>query len=1688
MADDGIMEALRALLRDLTTTSELLKQKSDDEDGDARGVSALARIAQSPLLEILADKFRGLLDKPPRKKESRDAVLSGKAHIADQEWTLNKEFQDIVLQVADELDLDELEAAMLCLQAETEEAALGRPRKESAIIRFHQQRQLLLSCILSLLELAKEEEELLVNGLTDDVAGLSQYVSDIILRENRPGAPNSTSKPRFVLACTSAMQGIRTWLDKLAEYQNSAAVLGRASDPQFQEIFEFSRISLIQQHEVLSVILCFAIEKTIALEDDFVDFLRLLKATQKYDATTVHLIPVLGTFITVFGSTEGSGSVEQARKLNEIVYQHTENDTRQLPYLNAATRAWWIAEYSGWYMEDAAGSALPNIDIEKEDKERAAHFVEALKDGAFDFLLAVAADVTTSEWQDSSRKELRQWLQNRTPYLPHGNVPFSMPLQDQLAAKLEVFVDAFISNMPDVLRTLKKEEDEQRQAIQGVQQDLDLERFLLIIAYTCEGRPELANAFWSDPESNLAGFLQWASRRSTTPLQIVFCDMLQSLADSEENATYAHEFLLDEGHQLRKSSITWTHIQKEIQYFANQIREKPVSSQPNAPRGGRFANEPTEMEPETAMLHESYLKLITKLATQSEAARQYLFKDSLLKLLFEVISSLVTPRVRAYAFQALGALLCRKNKEQNFHMWDYLECCLTGYFISPASTRIMASSPVPPPSSFYMEALFSEMSHHLDEASAFIQFLVVLTSLPDGLSRLNDALPFPENLGVSTRTRPGIEPHVDFTLGHMFSMRVQDAQDVAQQRVLRFRCMDFALTCISSFNEDLIVFSTETNLSIDSAIETKDLESYVMLHPFARVMEWMYDSRFIKSLLDTIHQSTADIGKATADSPLMLGVLRAIDTVSRALDLQPTYLDLVRPLMRSQPRNPSRSIFTPTSNGAFGSIEDGLMTSMTLLSDLGSYCGVGNPDLTLASLRLLEKIAASPRAISAWESGPPNQGQRNKAIVALDEHGDAEAVAATFIAEFSTPLDFTRQTESSDYQIKACVLDFLYSCIRATPNRPTIAHLLLGFRCGPATLHIEPRTSFDQRSSLFHALLPVVIEVPVKDEEGVMRTWLINLKYKVMRILKLLWSSPLSAGIVLDELRENDFLFHILLQGLVAQPSPIWDGCEANDPDFLATPAAQGYVDYLSIRAMALEYTTHELCSVSQGQTPALKRRVFDALGGQVIVEGMEPIQVPSVFELKDSLPQESLFIASPPDLKAYADVDLRTCLEEDDDGIPVYNINKVQEIILLKRKEADKSRQVALPQDISAMDAEEANLVSYVVYLNRLTQVKSYSLKLLKAWAKLLMVMADCNDFRGTNKVAFNLQTLQAMMPSLERYGTENPSAAYELAKLAKVLLYRLDFATMTSADKESRAVENLMSDKLFQLLQICLKAISKWVGNHELRAIYYSICYRHLTGLVDNGIGVGSGVRKTARTIQVFGEKLLNVVCDDAFCGDAACQSAALILLSTLVQLAKQENDNYVVEALNKLNFISILVDSLRDVLQEWVAINRTGNPEQHHYLNAKLALLLQLCQTREGAKYVLHANLFRTIEQSGLFAVDPELQVGSADARALEKHYTLLVKVARIVGAAIVSRGSHNVLQGRRFLTDHRMLVMHVLKRSVGIGAGVGKIDPVLMERIEELAEVFMVMVTATGFLEFEGEALPEERKTRAPVLFH
>ncbi|KAL3953623.1 hypothetical protein ACCO45_011579 [Purpureocillium lilacinum] len=868
-------------------------------------------------------------------------------------------------------------------------------------------------------------------------------------------------------------------------------------------------------------------------------------------------------------------------------------------------------------------------------------------------------------------------------------------------------------------------------------------------------------------------------------------------------------------------------------------------------------------------------------------------------------------------------------------------------------------------------------------------------------------------------------------MGLVFANKSQDLQDKHQIRVLRLGCLEFMLTCLSTFNEDLIVMANETNIQIDSVIATTDLATYVCKHPFARVMEWMFNDKVMTSLFNTIHQEPADVGNAAPDSPLILGILRAVEVITKVLELEATYLDLVRPLIKLQ----SGQRRQPVANAAYASFQDGLVTRLNLVVDLGNYCGIASGEDGFIIKDNRDLVRVEPGA------------HRNKAIVALEANGEHEAISRSFGSELMAPLEAQREAESPNYIIKIYILDFLLQCLQTTPKEPTIAHLLLGFTCGVDSLSVDNTGSFVTRTSLFHSLVRLLFEVPSADAQG-MRHWLIALKSRVMRILHILWTSPLSSQLVINELRDNEFLFHLLIRESVIQPDVPWEGQNVATIQFPMTEGAPTLIDFLTLRSLTLEYIAMELCMISQGRMPSVKRRIYDALNGQVIGEGNQPIQTPTVFDLYDFLLPEGLWDVPPPQLAFYKDLDVSSCLETDTDLNEVYNVDRVREILLLKRSEKQGR-------------GEETVIVEYLLSSNRQKQVGTQCLRVLKSWTKLLLIMVECNDFKGTAQTSFFLQALQAILPSLETFASDRPEEALELAKLARVLLFKLDAAS--GDDSDNPAIGNLVSDKLYQLFQTCLQAIGKWAGSP----------------------GLSSTRPKTTKTIQVYGERLINVICDDAYCGEPTCQAAAFVFLNALVNVGRHEGNNHVIETLNRLNFIGILVDSLRNIMQEWHDAFSSGYTDQQNFQNARLALLLQMAQSRAGAKYILYANFFRTIESSGLFAADPELQTDARNSRALEQHYDLLAKVSRIIGAALLSRGSHNAVQGRKFLTDHRMLVTHTLKRSAGIGSdGVAE---ALDEKIGDLADALMVIIAATGFLEFENEATTGSTKPDLS-LFH
>ncbi len=118
------------------------------------------------------------------------------------------------------------------------------------------------------------------------------------------------------------------------------------------------------------------------------------------------------------------------------------------------------------------------------------------------------------------------------------------------------------------------------------------------------------------------------------------------------------------------------------------------------------------------------------------------------------------------------------------------------------------------------------------------------------------------------------------------------------------------------------------------------------------------------------------------------------------------------------------------------------------------------------------------------------------------------------------------------------------------------------------------------------------------------------------------------------------------------------------------------------------------------------------------------------------------------------------------------------------------------------------------------------------------------------------------------------------------------------------------------------------------------------------------------------------------------------------------------------------------------------------------------------------LVNAGFFAAVRGSDLFSVDPDLGIEIDNPQALAQYYRLLLAVTRIITSVTLSKGAQNetiIAQARGFLLENRALLVAVFKRDAKIG-GVSFDDKGGSGgSVEELVELFGVLIEMTGFLE-------------------
>ena len=1613
--------------------------------------------------------------------------MLGNIKIEEDEYAINQEFRESATQLAEALDLDELESARLLLESQDDAEILGRSIITSAVVQFHRRRTWLLDCLRLLLTVATNVD------IDEDIRSVARDLLGLIL-ETKDGPARNGSL--YIRRCLDSMSEIEKWAQALADRKQGALAMGETSTPEFDEIISFQQQSLGQQHETLGAVVNILIKANYSTVEDFLKLLEYMPKVARWNALALHYVPIITAFTTEYGSSDGNGSLRDARILNQRIMDSRANAPWSLRSLQAAMVTWWLAEYSGWYSEPLTGSPLQGVNLEEEARQRSEVFFQALNDGAFQCTLSICSQIIPFEWYDPSRTGLIEFLLQDSSYLPQDLGAPPTYFQELIMEQFETFADAFITNMPDTLRRFKSEEDFQRRnflaslpadnRVGAFEQPLHLERFLVIISFAFDNRVVAAQSFWSDVDSNLYGFLQWASKRQSTPCVGAFCEMLRAISQGEDPATSAHHFLLEEGNvassKIRRiSSLSWAQIFGELNLYVAKIREQPQAARPGNTYSSKQSVDDID-EPESVLMLQTYLRLVSHLCAESTVARNWVLSQPelhILDLMFHLCNNTVPSRLQACAFSVLQSLLTDKTPDTSIAIWTNLDRWVSGAY-NP-SPNVPRPNKISNPATWAEEVTLGAIATGFEQANNFVGLLQSLVRPAVQGTGLNDHLPFPENLGQAYRM-PGIEPYIDFVLGKVFPPMAPQTERSLERRVLNWNILNFVVTCLATFNEDLVILSNKSSAAVDEAISTSSLLAYVRLHPFSRVMAWMFNEKVLAALFRATHQPINDISNASPESPLVLGLIRGIETMNLVMDLQSIYLDLVRPLIKED----SAGRRKPVMNPSLTSFEDSVSTNLDLVVDLGLYAGIGNQDLSVSSLKLLEKLSSSRKLNVQPPPGSSNRLHGNRMIGALEQNGDLERIARSFCLA----LEFDeREIElgplSPVWTIKSITLDFLINCLLASNGRPTIAHAFLGFACHELTVDVEPDGVFANGSSLFHAVLHLVQEYPDGIELN-LQLWALSLRQKATDVLTILWTSPLTSSLVLPELRANSFLFTLFLQQRFLDQNTIWDGRVLRDPDFMFTDSAEALQQSLWQRCSLMKYAATETRLVIAENIPSLRARIFSTYLGATTFPDGEQLANATIFDLLDFAELVTINSVPTPRFNYFAGLDFSVSVE----GEPsifgsCHNIKLTEELINLRLNELKRLGRLEDPNEAQKIDDEAMQILRCFQSENNQRRLRSARQQTLTAWADLVALIIGTCDSEYADKAALILQTFQLITPKLEQFVSNNAPEAIVIAQLVQALIFRLDFKS--PALNQSRA-SGVANDRLFQVYRTALRAIPCPGLSSSLREVLYITTNRYLSGMAEVPSALTQR-RHGMKSIKLAGDKLMDIVCDDAYGASPTCRIAAVLLLDSLARLAINDGSDYIVNSLVRTNFLQILVESVETMPQDLRETPARDLPLLLVLYSWKLSLLLTLSRSKLGASLLVNAGLFPAIRASGLFGVDPDIGIEIDNPEALSQYYRLLLALTRVVTSVTLSKGAQNdtmIAQARAFLIENRALLVAVFKREAKIG-GVSFDDKGGGASVEELVELFGVLIELTGFLDVSSHPLLHSCKVQADRMF-
>lgn len=1651
------------------------------------------------LLSDLRTDLGALTIVPSKNAASRTSLESGKIKIGKVEYEVNQEFKIAAVELADELNIDELISAEFLLdeQKVQGEGITVETLKDCAKAAYYLRQQHILEIV-----------SYIYNASPDN-----QLISTMWKKDDT------------VKSLLKSFQCVHEELAAIHQLVQKAKILEVGNTQDFKMKISFRRNSLQTQHDTLSEILYGIVSRDLLTVSQFKEFLNFLSTSYDVDDLFItHLLPSLVLFISKIAIL----SEHDVKQLHSDLIKDLKKDDAYKTPIKVLVILIFLTYFISWCKSSADRLNEFDFDIAVESP-----MVLAVQLGAIEQLLIINASIATIVSSTSTSAsiepmyDLRSLLEQHLPrlepkrvldineeetrrlkatnpnttsqiYIHIKQTTISDNLISFITSSLHQFTQSFISDAAFLLIKLKDQEEdlllsskseEVPTSLESISKRADLERFYLAVYYLYNSRSDLISEFWEDRESNAFGFITWASKASDPLLmKCAFLMMVSALTkggEEEKNSMYVYHFIAG------LENCSWSKIYEDFKKEMETLKSMEV-------KDGEVLN----ISEETSLKLSSYFNIIYSVALNGNNEIRSSFDSILLDSLFEFLK-LDTVLV-GQSLRVISSLVC---KERRAMIWENIDIWLFGYQFGS-----------------FKEAFQARLTAFPDVVG-FIELLETLLSSNDVSYTGKYELPYPQELGYQRR-KAGISPYLEFLLSDV----LYHSHDLyfEEQLTLQEPILKIMVNCLSQFDPKLILMSFPASVNLNNIVGTGNFAKFVQTNPAPVALSLLFQGKVARCLLDVVATGSDDINDKLATEKQVQCVDLALTVLGKIFDLEVTYFDELLPILRKH-----NCYLQPSSFGVIGmnSFYEILLSNLPVVAHLALYVGSKHLAIASKSIKLLKMFAKSQQL---------GNHSPSKLLTILDSVNESLRIKHGFIDQLASP-DFINE---SSVILKLDILQFINDNLAFTDKSITISHFLLGFDVRNGISLGSKQTFIGSSKSLLSTIIFIL-------ESSYLSLNSHDIEYPPSRfaslsleILLKLCRGTLSSELVLEHLRGFELLDKLLETPRIDQRT-LWSGTRFNPEmahltKFNSSNGIGAFLALLNQRNFILQYLSLELHRTSiSGSISKTRSYIKSLINGNGKITG--PPKVLSLIDVLDFSFTDLPIAGSQQQgqLQFFENVDLNFDLNHIKlsnnvlQGGQLFNLEEVDVLLDLHLRELavqglyhtqaeqEKSKLaiaefkneiassslslVKLPVQIHSNEGEvllekqqiKSKLTNHLASL----KFKTYQLSALHSWCQLISVIVTDGKLSTIERPDFILEVFQCIVPRINEYFEKDVFYAEELVSLC-VSLY-----DMYHKDREviEQGIQHLdCYERLYPLFKSCIQGILSPSSSLSLRSDLYVLANKYLTWVLQNK----DVSRQILQSLKISTERLITIVCNDSISGEGSTRITGLLLLESLYKLSNMNQLNLVLNILVKNNMLLLLVKSIRRTDQTLI-LARDNNVTLQSLLyeltafKATLSFLIRVAETRTGAQQLLQSEVFQTIKACSFLEVDPDLgldlifeevaaEMGnffvkvnlnldsdltvSDNSKGSVSLIELLIPVFQLISAILLSTSSENTLviqQVRKLLVHFNKLIVGVLKRDVLVEAAEKKEQ--LQEKsvgiigLKELVNLFILLSTLTKYKE-------------------